>query len=174
MRPGTRRPRRLRHLGFTYLTIIFIVAIMGGGLALLGEVWHTAVQHEKEAELLFIGNQYRRAIERYYLAGPRVYPRSLDDLLKDPRRPTIERHLRKNFTDPITGKTEWGVIKAPDGGVMGVYSLSDQKPLKSANFRLRDKGFENVEKYSDWKFIYLAPQQAGTAKPAPKPAANKP
>jgi len=159
--------------GFTYLTIIFMVAILSGGLALLGEVWHTATQRDKEVELLFIGNQYRRAIERYYLSGPQQYPRDLNDLLKDPRKPTTERHLRQRYPDPITGKAEWGIVKAPDGGVVGVHSLSEQKPLKSANFRLRDKGFDNAEKYSDWKFVYLPAQQTGPVKPVAKPLVGK-
>jgi type II secretory pathway pseudopilin PulG len=163
--------RRQQH-GFTYLTILFVVALLSGGLALLGEVWHTASQREKEAELLFVGNQYRKAIERYYLGNPggaRVYPRELDALVKDPRRPTTERYLRQRYPDPITGKAEWGIVKAPDGGIMGVYSLSEDKPLKIANFRVRDKGFDNLEKYTDWKFIYAPPQPPAAAKPAPKP-----
>ena len=63
---GPRRQRirahgeRLRQRGFTYLTVLFVVAILAGGLALVGEVWHTRRAREKEAELLFIGNQYRK------------------------------------------------------------------------------------------------------------------
>lgn len=162
MRPAPQR-------GFTYLTILFVVALLGAGLALAGEVWHTAAQREKEAELIFVGREYRKAIERYYLAGQRVYPRNLDDLLKDPRRADTQRYLRKRYPDPITGKAEWGVIKAPDGGIMGVHSLSADAPLKVANFRVSEKGFDNREKYSDWQFVYL-PQQQGAPKPAPKAA----
>jgi type II secretory pathway pseudopilin PulG len=144
----------MRPRGFTYLTVLFMVAIMGFGLALAGEVWHTAAAREKEAELLYAGNQYRKAIERYYLSGPRQYPRSLEDLLKDPRKPDTVRHLRRLYPDPITGKSEWGIVKAPDGGVMGVYSTSEEQPLKTAGFRLRDRGFENVAKYSGWNFAH--------------------
>ena len=164
MRNGD-RPR-----GFAYLAILIAVAIMGAGLALAGEVWHTSASREKEAELLFAGNQYRRAIERYYRAGTATYPRTLRDLLKDPRKPTPERYLRRLYPDPMTGKDEWGIVKSPDGGVMGVYSLSTGKPLKAANFRARDRGFENAGKYSDWKFVYTAPPPpAGT--PGAKPVA---
>ncbi|MGH8701066.1 MAG: type II secretion system protein [Burkholderiales bacterium] len=155
--------------GFTYLTVLFVVAIMGVGLALTGEVWHTAAVREKEAELLFIGNQYRKAIERYYLSGPRLYPRELSHLLKDPRKPATERYLRRLYADPLTGKEEWGIVKAPDGGVMGVHSLSENKPLKSANFHPRDRALAGAAKYSDWKFVYTPAAQPGAAKPAPKP-----
>lgn len=168
----TQRPRK--HGGFAYLTVIFILAILSGSLALIGEVWDTATRREKEAELLHVGHQYRKAIERYFLAGLRQYPRSLDDLLKDPRRPTTARYLRFRYPDPVTGKAEWGIVKAPDGGIMGVYSLSDSAILKSANFRLRDKAFEGTEKYSDWKFVYTPPQQAAASKPAPQPTTLRP
>lgn len=155
--------------GFTYLSVIFLLAIMSGGLALLGEVWDTAARREKEAELLFVGHQYRKAIERYYLSGQRQYPRSLDDLLKDPRRAGTERYLRAKYLDPITGKAEWGLVPAPGGGIMGVHSLSEDAPLKTANFRQRDSGFENLPSYADWKFIYTPTPQAGAIRPAPRP-----
>lgn len=156
-----------RAAGYTYLTVLFVVAIMGVALALTGEVWRTAAVREKEAELLFVGNQYRNAIARYYLSGPRQYPRTLADLLKDPRKPSTERHLRRLYADPITGENEWGLIKAPDGGIMGVHSLSQKTPLKSANFRLRDKEFENATRYADWKFVFAAATQ-----PWPNPASK--
>lgn len=159
------RLRRQRPAGFTYLTILFIIAIMAGGLALVGEVWHTAAMREKEAELLYAGHQYRKAIERYFLSGPRQYPRTLEDLLKDPRQPQITRHLRRAYPDPITGKNEWALVKAPDGGIMGVHSASSDTPLKSTNFRPHDQGFEDKTKYSDWKFVYTPAVQ--TTKPLP-------
>lgn len=152
---------RHRDEGFTYLTALFVVAIFSGGLALVSEVWQTAVLRDREAELLFVGNQYRRAIERYYLKGSGQYPRNLSDLIKDSRQPTTERYLRQFYLDPITGNGEWGLVKAPDGGIMGVYSLSDAHPLRIAGFRLRDKAFEDTSKYSEWKFIYIPPQQSG-------------
>jgi len=160
--------------GFTYLTILFVVAIMGVGLALVGELWHTAVVREKEAELLYAGSQYRSAIVRYYLAGPQQYPRSLSDLLKDPRKPGTERYLRKLYPDPVTGKA-WGIVKAPDGGIMGVHSVSEDKPLKTAQFRIRDRSFEGAASYSDWKFVYVpVSAQKPASPPLQQPAAPVP
>jgi type II secretory pathway pseudopilin PulG len=158
--------KRFNVTGFTYLTALFIVAILAVGLAFIGEVWHTTALREKEAELLYIGNQYRKAIERYYLTGQRQYPRGLTDLIKDSRRPSTERYLRHIYPDPITGKVDWGLVKAPDGGILGVYSLSNEKPLKLTDFHPRDKAFEGAEKYSDWKFVVTSALQT-----APKPAA---
>lgn len=169
--PLTRGPRAPRAGGFAYLTVLFIVAIVSGGLAVTGEVWHTATLREREAELLHVGNEYRKAIERYYLAGPRQYPRNLSDLVKDPRQPGTVRHLRRVYQDPMTGKEEWGLVKAPDGGIAGIYSLSEDAPLKTGGFALRDAALEGKSKYSDWQFVY-APNATATAKPAPKPLAT--
>lgn len=159
----------VKQRGFTYLTALFMVAILAGGLALAGEVWHTSAAREKEAELLFIGHQYRKAIERYYLSGPqRQYPRALEDLLKDPRRPGAERYLRKLYPDPVTGKA-FALVKAPDGGILGVHSPSEDKPFKTGGFKVRDAAFEGKSKYSDWKFVHALPVQPAAA---PKPPAK--
>lgn len=165
----------MRQGGFTYLTVLFVVAVLLGGLALVGETWETSARREKEAELLFIGDQYRRAITLYYErtpGNPKRYPRELEDLVKDPRQPATQRYLRKLYPDPLTGK-EWGLVKAPDGGIQGVHSLSELAPLKVAGFRVRDAAFEGGQKYADWKFIHT-PAAAAPAKPgaAAKPGAQ--
>jgi len=167
--PARSRPRHGSGAGFTYLTVLFIVAILAGGLALTGEVWHTTTLREKEAELLYVGNQYRKAIERYYLNGPRQFPRALADLLKDPRKPVTERYLRQIYPDPITGKSEWGLVKGPDGGIAGVHSLSEEAPLKRANFDRLNLDFVGKAKYSEWTFVY-----GPAAAPAPGASTTQP
>jgi type II secretory pathway pseudopilin PulG len=158
-----------RQSGFTYLTVLFVVAFMGLGLAKAGQVWRTAVMREREAELLWVGNQYRVAIEGYYKRGDMRYPRTLDDLLKDPRDPATRRYLRKRYPDPITGSDEWGIVKAPDGGIMGVYSRSEERPLKVSGFTIANKALEQSAAYSDWKFVYT-PGVPGASLPVPQGA----
>ena len=160
--------------GFTYLIALFVVALMAAGYATLGEMWHTASLREKEADLLYAGNQYRRAIERYHSIGKR-YPRTLEELLKDPRAPATLRHIRQLYPDPVTGSSEWALVKAPDGGIMGVHSRSESPPLKRASFKLRDREFEAAKTYADWKFVF-SPTVPTTAKPAATsaPPAAKP
>ena len=51
--------------GFTYLVLLAVVAAMGIVLATAGEVWHMALKREKEQELLFVGDQFRRAFNLY-------------------------------------------------------------------------------------------------------------
>ena len=159
---------KIANAGYTYLTALFLVAILAGGLALTGEVWHTSALREREAELLHIGNEYRNAIERYYRAGPGQYPRNLADLVKDPRQPGTVRHLRRLYADPISGNAEWRLVRAADGGIAGVASPSDERPLKISGFRVRDAAFEGKSKYSEWQFVYAPTAGGGAA--AAKPA----
>jgi len=159
--------------GFTYLTALFVVAVLAGGLALAGNWWEQIAQREREAELLFIGNQYRRAIGLYYDSTPgsvKRYPAALEDLLKDPRQPATQRYLRKLYPDPFGG-AEWGIVKGSDGGVAGVFSQSEAKPIKVAGFRVRDAAFEGAQKYADWKFMHTPTAQAPGGKPAAAPGA---
>ena len=143
--------------GFTYIGVLLAIALIGTQLALAGVVLSFAQQRQKERELLFVGGQFRTAISQYYLnpKGPqKEYPRRLEDLLKDPRYPGTVRHLRKIYADPITGKKQWGLIKLPNGGIIGVYSLSQEAPIKTGNFRPVDLSFTNKQRYADWKFVH--------------------
>ncbi len=73
--------------GFTYLALMFAVAIMSAMLATTGIVWSQAGQRDREVELLFVGNQFRQAIALYYQRTPgavKRYPQKIDDLIEDP------------------------------------------------------------------------------------------
>lgn len=149
-----------RQQGFTYLAILFFVGVAGLGLAAFGESWSHARQREKEAELIWIGEQFRQAIGLYYhrSTGPvKRYPEKLEDLLEDKRYLTVQRYLRKVYVDPLTGKSEWGMVPAPGGGVMGIYSLAAAKPIRS---------IAGATSFRDWQFIYEPPAALPT--PAPK------
>jgi hypothetical protein len=97
---------------------------------------------------------------------PKRYPDSLERLLSDDRFPIVKRHLRKIFLDPMTGKAEWGLIRKPGFGIVGVHSLSAQKPFKRANFHERYAVFAGAMSYQDWEFVYL-PGEAGGTMPRP-------
>ena len=56
--------------GFTYLGLLMFVIISGIALSSTGQVWHAEAQREKERELLFIGEQFRKAIGSYYESTP--------------------------------------------------------------------------------------------------------
>jgi len=152
-----------RAAGFTYLAVLFAVAIMGAVLAATAVVWHTMDQRDKEQELLFIGHEFRSAIASYHQrtpGGDGQFPKKLDELLEDKRQPALVRHLRKVYVDPFTGRAEWGLIPGPGGTIAGVHSLSDRTPIKSGNFAALDTGFAGAAMVSDWKFAYVPPSAA--------------
>jgi type II secretory pathway pseudopilin PulG len=185
-----------REAGFTYVGLIVLVAIIGlvGAATLKADALLRRAAAEQE--LLEIGAAFSAALTSYAEATPRgqlPQPASLEELLKDPRFPGMRRHLRKIFVDPITGKAEWGIVWLNKGngingsggsGVLAVYSLSDAKPLKQANFDARFQNFENRGHLSEWKFTVIGrgvaqaqiqPPQPGQANVQPgQPAVGQP
>jgi type II secretory pathway pseudopilin PulG len=139
--------------GFTLIGLLIVVAVMGAGLAAFGHIASHAAQREKEAELLFRGNQYRQAIASYH-DRHKAYPAALADLVQDKRFPMPVRHLRRLYPDPITGSAQWGLVDAPGGGIMGVYSRSDAPPIKTGGFSLANQHFADAPRYKDWQFVY--------------------
>ncbi len=59
-----------RQAGFTYVAMLVAVVIIGIGLAAAGQVWSAANQRSREQELIFIGHEFRNAIQRYYEQTP--------------------------------------------------------------------------------------------------------
>ena len=143
-------------LGFSYIGLMIFIAISGIALAGVGIVWSQDQQREREKELLFIGEQFRQAIGSYYENTPsniKQYPTKLEDLLQDNRLPNLKRHLRKIYNDPITNSSNWG-LELQQAQIVGVYSLSDLRPIKKKGFPSLYEKFSDFSKYSDWKFIY--------------------
>jgi type II secretory pathway pseudopilin PulG len=167
-----RGPARAASAGYTYVGLLFLVALMGMALTLVSELWRTAQKREKEQELLFVGNQFRQALAMYSANGG-GFPRKLEDLLKDPRVPGTRRYLRTIYRDPMTGRAEWGLVKFGDF-ITGVHSLSQEEPVKKAQFSLADQAFEGKSRYSDWVFSGAPANQPVNRPglPAPQPGAK--
>jgi type II secretory pathway pseudopilin PulG len=146
-----------RQSGFTYLSLMILVAIIGIATAATLQAGSALQRRAAEEELLAIGSEFQMALTSYENATPpgkKRAPDSLQELLKDPRYPNIRRHLRKLYPDPITGAEEWGVVQAPDGGgIVGFYSLSEKPPIKIGNFDAAFADFAGKTSYREWKFI---------------------
>ncbi len=217
--------------GFVYLWALFAVVLAGIVMAGTGQVWQAKSQREKEAELLYIGEEFRKAIMSYYNTGTKQYPESLEDLLQDKRTPAIKRHLRKIYKDPVMNTTEWGIVAEPPPGstaaannnknaapgnspasisnptsgnsaapssnpassnspapnstapisspvttsniskrIIGVYSLSEKKPIKKGKFPEHFAKFSEALTYQDWKFVYKPGDASSSTKPASTPS----
>ncbi len=152
---------RRRQAGFTYVLAMALVVLVGLGLVATAEFWSQTWKREKEAELIWVGNQMRQAIGRYYERSPgsmKRYPETLNDLLEDKRHLSVQRYLRKLYPDPMTGKADWGLLTAPGGGIMGVSSRAQGRPMGRLNHL-------STETYAAWTFIYEPPAAAaGVAK----------
>jgi type II secretory pathway pseudopilin PulG len=146
-----------RQAGIALLAMLIVIAAMGAALGVTGSLWHEVQQREKERELLFVGMQYRRAIQQYYEASSsqKRYPPTLEALLLDERTPAIRRYLRKPYRDPLTNAKEWGLLLAPQGGIIGVHSLAEGKPIKQENFPTVLEWEGGKSRYVDWQFIYV-------------------
>jgi type II secretory pathway pseudopilin PulG len=150
-----RRTSRDRQRGFSYIGLLIVILIVGVMSAAALSSGSVMQRRAAEDELLFIGEQFQSAFKAYADATPpgaRRYPAQLGDLLRDPRLPVTRRYLRKLYRDPLTGQAEWGVVEAPGGGLFGVYSRSDETPIRVAGFEDWFARFEGATKYSDWVF----------------------
>lgn len=133
-----------------------IVAISGIALAGVGIVWHQHTQRENEKELLYIGEQYRKAILSYYENSPtgiQQFPKELKDLLTDERIPDKKiHHIRKLYADPISHGKPWELVRQGDR-ITGVYSASKDSPIRKVDFPAPYESFAEAKSYQDWKFL---------------------
>jgi type II secretory pathway pseudopilin PulG len=148
--------QRTRSTGFTYIGLLILVAIISLVSTATLQVGAIQERRSAEEELLNIGAEFSQALASYATASPpgqKRSPSTLQDLVRDRRFPAPRRHLRKIYADPLTGKTEWGLVMAPDGsGIIGVYSLSDATPIKIANFETPNENFAKKTSYKFWVF----------------------
>ncbi len=162
--------RRPSQRGFSYLVLLFFVAIAGAALAVAGGLWSTTSTRARERELLFVGDQFLQAIQSYRdrtpLGQEPRFPDKLEDLLDDRRWPTVQRHLRRIYVDPFTGSRDWALIASPAGGIMGVHSRSSTTPLKRAGFAREYESFRNASTHADWRFSYGMGISAAVGAPA--------
>ncbi|MBI4467305.1 MAG: hypothetical protein HY656_07760 [Acidobacteria bacterium] len=182
---------RSRQSGYALLIVLLLAALVLISLSTAVPRFVTQGQREKEEELIFRGEQYRRAIGRFYRAFGR-YPRTLEELLR-----TNERgFLRREFRDPMTPDGRWRLIRVgPSGEFIG--SLTRQGPAgqpesgRTANEREAPRGsgqsetgestlplagvashsqarairvYHGYGRYSEWEFIY-DPTQDGSGQP---------
>jgi type II secretory pathway pseudopilin PulG len=156
--------------GYAMAVLLVALSVMAVMLTVAMPVWNHAARREKEAELLFRGQQYARAIglfQRKYAGTP---PPDLDVLVR-------ERFLRKKYKDPITngdfvpipaaqaaqgartpqnpppGQPISVTLSQPltptggrGGGIIGVTSAS-----KDASIRI----YNGAAHYDEWRFVFV-------------------
>jgi type II secretory pathway pseudopilin PulG len=145
-----------RQSGLVLLAVLIFMLLTTLGASAMVELQRTHTQRAKEAELLFVGDQFRRAIKSYYSSVPagksQTLPRSLEDLLEDTRFPMPVRHLRRVYPDPMTGEADWVLVQGA-GGIMGVHSRSTLSAFKKKEFPVQYRDFQDKETYAEWVFV---------------------
>lgn len=147
--------------GFTYVSLMLALALLSLGLSVAGPQWAQQAQRERERELMRIGALYAEALGQFRDQSPgssKQFPLRLEYLLADPRFVGTRRHLRKLYADPVSFGHPWGLIRDAEGGIIGVYSSSDQSPLAAGAQILGKLKLPVAKKYSDWKFMAAGTQ----------------
>lgn len=151
------RTGRRQH-GFAYLVLLLAIALLGLAASASLSLGAAMARRDAERQLLAIGLEFQQALRSYAdMSVPGAPPggrgpRTLEDLLKDPRVPGTRRHLRQLYPDPLSGRTEWGLVRDAQGYVVGVHSLATGKPLQRTGFEPLLANLEEAEDYRQWIF----------------------
>jgi type II secretory pathway pseudopilin PulG len=172
---AARRSAHGRNGGFVLVGVLILLMLAALGAVQIGQRLADSRQRANEEELLYVGEQYRQAIQSYWRnspAGRRAWPASIEDLLDDKRFPQARHHLRKAFADPLSASGNWGLVKQGNA-LIGVYSQAQGTPFRTSGFTVEQRGFDNASRYADWRFIAPAATAASGAA-ASSPSGNSP
>jgi type II secretory pathway pseudopilin PulG len=95
--------------GYAMAALLVGIGVMMLLMTVAMPVWRTQAQREKEAELVFRGEQIARGINLYTRKmGGGNFPPNIDVLVQG-------RFLRKKYKDPMTERREWDLNLAGGG-----------------------------------------------------------
>jgi len=106
--------KRRRDAGFSLAALIFFATAASILAAAAVPAYQMQAKREREKELIFRGEEYTRAIQKYQRKFG-VYPGSIDQLVQT----NGLRFLRRAYKDPITGKDFRLIRINPDGSLSG-------------------------------------------------------
>ena len=162
--------------------LLVAIGAMGVLMSMILPVWSQSAKREREAELIFRGEQYARAIELYQRRYVGAHPPDLETLVD-------ERFLRRLYEDPMSEDGEFKVVYQSEAdevqagtaatgragervGITDELSSTDQDGSFSNpnRFGSRPTGgvvgvvstsdesslriYNGQEKYSEWAFVY--------------------
>lgn len=161
--------KRRAQRGVVLMGLMVLLALGGLAAVAYGEAAVISRQRERETQLLWVGHQYRQALESYYLASPgpvKHLPTQLAELVRDSRFPAPVRHLRKLYADPIQPEVPWGLVRRGNQ-IIGVYSQADGEPLRRHQLGPGMEGMEGANQYTGWRFLYVPRATPASTSPVP-------
>lgn len=189
--------------GYAMAALLVALGVMSVMLTVVMPVWKQAAQREKEAELIFRGQQYARAIGLFQRrAGPGALPPNIDVLVE-------QRFLRRKYKDPITGDDFQPLLAgqaapagqpgtsgrggagagqaggrgapgaapvAPSTGVPGATgAVGGIQGVVSKSRAKSIRLYNGRQVYNEWAFVFVPQQQAaGAATPGGAPGPGGP
>jgi hypothetical protein len=90
-----RRATRLDDGGYLMVALLIGMAVAAVWMSVMLPAWRQQAMREREADLVFRGEQYARAIALYFRKNQQL-PRDIDILVS-------QNYLRRKYKDPITG-----------------------------------------------------------------------
>lgn len=98
---ATRRPPspsgQLDDGGYIMVVLLIGIAVSAVWMGAMLPAWRQQTVRQKEAELIFRGEEYARAIALYWRKNNQTLPTNFDQLVS-------QRYLRKKYLDPMTSK----------------------------------------------------------------------
>ena len=162
--------------GYSYVLLLAAVALLGLAASASISLGATIARRDAEKHLIHVGLEFQRALRSYaglpVAGGMRTDslhgPKTLEELVKDNRAAGVRRHLRQIYADPLTGSTEWGLVKDRNGFIVGVHSLARGRPIQQEGFDSSLVGFAGADRYSKWVFGFPHAHEAPpNTRPAP-------
>ena len=100
-----------RQRGYAMAALLVAMAVMAVMMSVAMPAYRHLARREKEAELVFRGEQYARAVALYRAKNANNFPASIDALVQG-------KYLRKKYKDPMTKDGEFRIVPVgnPQGG----------------------------------------------------------
>ena len=154
--------------GFIMVAMLVSIAVAAVWMGALLPSWRQQAIREQEAELIFRGEQYARAIFLYNRKNNGALPQNIDQLVQ-------QHYLRKKYLDPITGKDfvpigGLAAIPLRQGGPAAPFAPAGISGVRSSSSDASIKIYYNQQIYSQWEFDWQtvqAEQEPGTSTTSP-------
>jgi len=107
--------------GHLLVGLMVLVAVMLIMLAVTGQTWSFIMRRDNEAEMIFRGEQYIRALE-FFQKENSGFPNDIKVLAQ--KGPHRHRYIRKLYSDPMAKDGKWGLLYlSPTGaGFVNIYA----------------------------------------------------